>query len=70
MLEKLKKAGVAARDAMAKAAVLVGDLNGDGKVNEEDARIATEWAKRKAVSVGNEAAKLGKEAASVVFHIY
>jgi hypothetical protein len=62
MLEKLKIAGIAARDAVAKTAVLVGDLNGDGKVDEEDAKIAAEWAKRKAVAVGNEAAKLGKEA--------
>jgi hypothetical protein len=63
MLEKLKMAGIAARDAVAKTAVLVGDLNGDGKVDEEDAKIAAEWAKRKAVVVGNETAKLAKEAA-------
>ncbi len=35
MLEKLKMAGNAARDAVAKTAVLVGDLNGDGKVDED-----------------------------------
>ncbi len=63
MLEKLKMAGIAARDAVAKTAVLVGDLNGDGKVDEEDAKIAADWAKRKAVAVGNEAAKFGSEVA-------
>jgi hypothetical protein len=39
----------------------MGDLNGDGKVDEEDARIAAEWTKKQAVSLGNEAARLGKE---------
>ena len=40
----------------------VSDLNGDGKVDEEDARIAAEWTKKKASSIGNEAGRLGKEA--------
>ena len=63
MLEKLKQAGNAAKDAITKTTVLLSDLNGDGKVDEADARIAAEWAKKQAVSFGNEAARLGKEAA-------
>jgi len=61
MLEKLKQVGNAAKDAVTKTAVLLGDLNGDGKVNEEDARIAAEWAKKQAASAGNEVARLGHE---------
>ena len=63
MLEKLKKIGSAAKDAVTKAAVLVGDINGDGKVDEEDVRITTEWTKKQAVALGSEAARLGKQAA-------
>ena len=42
--------------------MLVGDINGDGKVDYEDAKIAAEWAKKRAIVIGDEAAKLGKEA--------
>lgn len=63
MLEKLKRAGNAAMEAASRAAVHVGDLNGDGKVDEEDAKIAADWAKRKAVAVGTEAEKMVKDAA-------
>jgi hypothetical protein len=63
MFEKLKQVGNASKNVVTKAAVLMGDLNGDGKVDEEDARIAAEWAKKQAVSLGNEAARLGKETA-------
>lgn len=42
-------------------AVLVGDLNGDGKVDIEDAKIAMAKAKQVATVVANESAKLGKE---------
>lgn len=63
MLEKLKQVGNAAKNAVTKTAVLMGDLNGDEKVDKEDARIAAEWTKKQAVSFGNEAARLGKEAA-------
>ena len=42
-------------------AELVGDLNGDGKVDIEDAKIALEKAKQVASSVADESAKLGKE---------
>jgi len=37
-------------------------LNGDGKVDEEDASIATEWAKKAAKAISNEACILRKEA--------
>lgn len=43
------------------AAILVGDLNGDGKVDQEDARIAAEKAKTLASATATEAGKLGKE---------
>ena len=62
MFDKIKGFAGKAKDAISKTAVLVGDLNGDGKVDEEDARIAAEWAKKKAASAGNEASKLGKVA--------
>lgn len=62
MLEKLKKIGGAAKDAVTKTAVLMGDLNGDGKVDEEDARLAAEWTKKQANALGSEAVRLGKEA--------
>ena len=60
MLEKLKKMGKKTKEAISSAAVLVGDLNGDGKVDHEDAKIAAKWAKEKANMVGDEAVKLGK----------
>ena len=63
MFNKFKELADKARDAVASAAVAVGDLNGDGKVDEEDARIAAGWAKRTAASVGDEAVRLGKEVA-------
>jgi len=62
MFDKLKKFGEKAKEAATSAAVLVGDLNGDGKVDEADARIAAEWTKKTATSIGTEAGRLGKEA--------
>jgi hypothetical protein len=62
MFDKIKGFAGKSKDAISKTAVLVGDLNGDGKVDEEDARIAVGWAKKKAASAGNEASKLGKGA--------
>lgn len=50
-----------ARKVMATTAELVGDLNGDGKVDIEDAKIALAKAKQVASSVADESAKLGKE---------
>ena len=49
------------KEAITSTAVAVGDLNGDGKVDEEDARIATDWARKTASSVGDEASRLGQE---------
>lgn len=46
---------------IASTAELIGDLNGDGKVDIEDAKIALAKAKQVAASVANESAKLGKE---------
>ena len=62
MRKRLKQIGEAAHKGVGAAAVLVGDLNGDGKVDAEDARIAAEWAKRQATGVGEEAARLGRAA--------
>jgi hypothetical protein len=62
MWDKLKKLGDKAKDVVSSTSVLIGDLNGDGKVDEEDARIAAEWAKKAATSVGNEASRITREA--------
>ncbi len=60
MFDKLKSLTGKAKDAVS-SAVLAGDLNGDGKVDAEDARIAAEWAKKTANSIGDEASRLGKK---------
>lgn len=62
MNEKLKNLAGKAKEAISTTANLVGDLNGDGKVDHEDLKIAAEWAKKSASAVGDEAAKLGREA--------
>lgn len=62
MLDKLKKIGAKAKDAATSATTFVSDLNGDGKVDAEDMRIAAEWAKKKAVAMGEEATRIGKDA--------
>jgi hypothetical protein len=51
-----KKAGKAA-SSKARAAA---DLNGDGKVDAEDARIAAKWSKDKAAAIGKGAADVAK----------
>lgn len=51
-----------AKDAISTTVVLIGDLNGDGKVDEADARIAAAWTRKAASSIGEEASRLGKEA--------
>lgn len=62
MFDKLKKLGEKAKEVTSSAAVLVGDLNGDGKVDEVDARIAAEWTKKTTSSFADEVGRLGKEA--------
>ena len=62
MFDKLKSLAGKAIEAVSSTAVLIGDFNGDGKVDEEDARIAAEWAKMTATSIGEEASRLGMEA--------
>lgn len=60
-LETAKAMGQSAGEMMIATAELVGDLNGDGKVDIEDAKIALAKAKQVASSVADESAKLGKE---------
>jgi hypothetical protein len=62
MLDKLKNIFGKATAAISSTVTLVGDLNGDGKVDSEDAKVATEWAKNTASAAGDEAVKLGKQA--------
>ncbi|MGV1099914.1 SHOCT domain-containing protein [Thiovibrio sp. JS02] len=62
MLKNFKKIGKKAKKVASVTAVLVGDLNGDGKVDEEDAMIAAQWAKKAVSTIGSEASKLGKKA--------
>lgn len=60
-LEASKNVGQAAGKVVTTTAELVGDLNGDGKVDIEDAKIAMAKAKEVASSVAEESGKLGKE---------
>lgn len=62
MNEQLKNLVGKIKGTLSATALLVGDLNGDGKVDHEDAKIAVDWAKKKANMVVDETAKLGKEA--------
>jgi len=62
MLDGLKKVAGQAKEAVSSMVVHIGDLNGDGKVDQEDAKIAAEWAKKTVNAAGNEALKLGKHA--------
>ena len=48
---------------LGKAAVLAGDLNKDGKLDQEDAKIAAAEAKRISSKAADKAGKLVKEAA-------
>lgn len=56
-----KDVSQAAGKAVSTTAKLVGDLNGDGKVDIEDAKIAVAKAKQVAASVAEESGNLGKE---------
>lgn len=62
MNEQLKNLVGKIKGTLSATALLVGDLNGDGKVDHEDAKIAADWAKNRASAFGDEAVKLGKEA--------
>lgn len=62
MNEKLTKLAEKAKEAVCTTANLLGDLNGDGKVDHEDAKIAADWARKCANTIGDEASKIGKEA--------
>lgn len=62
MLDDLKRVTSKAKEAVTSMATHLCDLNGDGKVDQEDAKIAAEWAKKTANAAGNEAIKLGKHA--------
>lgn len=59
--EEAKTFGSDAGYFITTTAELIGDLNGDGKVDIEDAKIALEKAKQVASSVADEATTLGKE---------
>ena len=59
--ELAKTMGSDAGQFLINTAELIGDLNGDGKVDIEDAKIALEKAKQVAISVADETAILGKE---------
>lgn len=62
MLDRLRQLAGKARESAASAAVAVGDLNGDGVVDEKDAQIAADWARRRASGAADEASRIGQEA--------
>ena len=61
--KRIATATKSAGKKLGEAAVLVGDLNKDGKVDHEDAKIATAQAKRITSKVADRAGTLAKEAA-------
>lgn len=62
MLERFKRVAREARVALGRAANRAGDLNGDGKVDEKDTVVATEWAKGAVGSVASESGRLARAA--------
>lgn len=60
MSDKAEKLAAKAKDAITSTVVHVGDLNGDGKVDQEDARMAGDKAKKAASVAGEESLRLGK----------
>jgi hypothetical protein len=58
-----QRIAAAAKSAGKKAALLAGDLNRDGKIDNEDAKIAAAKGKRMASQVAEGAGKLAKAAA-------
>lgn len=59
--DAMGRASAAARNIGGKVATQIGDLNGDGKIDEEDFKIAATKAKQIASGAADETAKLGKE---------
>ncbi len=49
-----------AKDKISSTILFVGDLNRDGKIDQEDVKVATEHAKKAANAVRDETVKLGK----------
>jgi hypothetical protein len=62
MRDKLKELAGKAKQAASAAYTAVGDLNGDGVVDQKDAQVAAEWTRKTAGTVADEAGRLGKEA--------
>lgn len=60
--QTVKKVAINANEVASVVAVQVGDLNGDGKVDMEDLKVAMGIAKGAAISATNEAVRIGKEA--------
>ena len=63
MKDKIKNLAESAKKLASSAVVLVGDLNGDGKVDEQDARIAAKFVKKTGSAIGDEVGKLVQTAA-------
>jgi hypothetical protein len=63
MLKHFKGVAKKTKDAFASAATAVGDLNGDGRVDELDLKIAAERLRKVASSASDEAGRLGREVA-------
>jgi len=60
--QSVKDAATSAKNIGGLVANQIGDLNGDGKIDAEDFKIAVGKAKQIAGAVGDETAKLGKSA--------
>lgn len=60
--QSVKDAAASAKNIGGLVANQIGDLNGDGKIDAEDFKIAVGRAKQIASAVGDETAKLGKNA--------
>lgn len=60
--QSVKDAATSAKNIGGLVANQIGDLNGDGKIDAEDFKIAVGRAKQIASTVGDETAKLGKSA--------
>jgi hypothetical protein len=60
--QAITRAANAAGSMVGTVATQIGDLNGDGKIDEEDLKIATARAKEFATAAADETVRLGKEA--------